>query len=134
MTNDEYQEARLALAEWQGWKRLVDDPSHLYYNYFAPPDGDRRWSIIHATSDPPGFHVDGLPDPKHKDTDAMALRAWLIEQGYIVKVRWSKRTAFVEIHKEGTTNWRFGEYYDAVEKPDYREGVVTLAMEVLKNG
>ena len=73
-----------------------------------------------------------IPNPYESDADCMALVRWLNEQGYRVRIDWRRpKVCFIEIQRDGTTNWKFGAYYDAVERDDYKQGVCELALKVI---
>lgn len=104
---------------------------------------DKRTALAEVMNHPawhayinPGKHPEcvELPDPEHSADDCEALIRFLNEQGYRIRIDWrvNRTVAFVEIWRAGTTNWKLGYYYDAVEKDDWKQGVVELAIKALE--
>lgn len=105
-----YNEQRRKIAEVMGWE---DD-----YGWW-PPEGDE----MHGTA----MGEDYLPDPLHSHDDAMAVVAWLKEQGAGVSIQIRPEFTQVYLSPPGSTKWI--EYEDC---SDYREGIVELMMEVIE--
>ena len=79
---------RIRLAEAQGWTdimvpgprpRMGEDVTGM------PPEGHR-----------PGYCTE-LPDPLEDDSDAAQLRAWCVEQGWIVETRHTRGPSMASI-------------------------------------
>ncbi len=117
-------EDRIRLAEFVGWIPVTDRDD--FERGKAP-----RWrDPEHGTE---GNYVSDLPDPLNDHTDCHALRDALREQGYLTTVHYGfdayspYDSVKLETHPERM------DYERTWSGPDYRTGVVTLALEVLSD-
>ncbi len=116
---------RIKLAEAMGWKR---GEVHTVAVMGAPISA-QRWTDPDGNDRAPS----SLPDPFTDANDCEALIRWLNENGYRVRIDHRRLSAqFVEIWRAGTTNWKFGRLYDAVEHNDWKTGVCKLALKVIE--
>lgn len=116
----------IRIAEAMGYSR---EHSGISQDPFSWMWRDPNRSVIACT-----FNDEGCPfRPEISHDDCHALIEWLKSKGYRVRVdhRLSANGEFVEVWKEGTTNWKFGAHYDASAKVDYRLGVVELTLKIL---
>lgn len=104
MLDRDYEEIRIALAEAMGW---AQDERWLF-------EGKPGW--YHKAT---GRIQASPPDPRHSDTDAMAVVEWLRRNGNSVSLLFGEEGDVVCVNA------------GSIHIGNYREGVVTLAWKVL---